>query len=80
MGPKFRYFGSELLKTLEDGLIYSFQYFLGVRKHHVFGNKLLGTLGDALTGRELTLGYLRSYRLSAEMSESFFKKYSHLYP
>jgi len=28
-------FLSELLGTLGDGLIYSFQSFLGVKKHHV---------------------------------------------
>jgi hypothetical protein len=41
------YFRSGLLKTLEDDLLYSFQYFLGVVKLHVFRKKILGTLRDA---------------------------------
>lgn len=47
VGPKFRFFESELLETLGDGLIYSPNTFLGVEKHHVFRKKKLGVLGDA---------------------------------
>ena len=40
---------------------------LGVRKHHVFGNKLLGTLGDALTSNYIILLIL--FALFAKGSE-----------
>jgi len=34
-------FSSALLGTLGDALIYSFQFFFRVRKHYVFGKKIL---------------------------------------
>jgi hypothetical protein len=39
---------SGLLETFGDGLFYSFWYFLGAIKLHVFIKKILGILGDAL--------------------------------
>ena len=46
------FWGIKILKTLEDSLLYSSLYFLGVAKLHVFRIKILGILGDSFNMHE----------------------------
>ena len=52
-GPTFQSFRSGILETFGDDCLYSSQYFFRVRKHHIFGNKLSGTLALGLSSATL---------------------------